>query len=286
MRKIEKYITLGPPALWLGFFFVAPLIIIFAYSFFERGTYGELVYSFSFENYLRSIDPLYAMTLWRSTYIAVISTAICLIMGYPLAWYIARQNEKTKRLLLMLLIVPFWTNFLVRTYAWIFILRTEGLLNSVLGGLGLISSPVEILFTETAVIIGLVYTYLPFMVLPVYVSIEKLDNALFEACTDLGATAWESFKRVMLPLTKPGIISGCILVFVPCLGAYITPDLLGGARNLMVGNLIHIQFLAARDWPFGAALSFIVMAIVLMLLFAYANWGTNDFEAESDKEKV
>jgi len=178
------------------------------------------------------------------------------------------------------LIIPFWTNFLVRTYAWIFILRTEGLLNNTLLSLGIIDAPLEILFTQTAVIIGLVYTYLPFMVLPIYVSIEKLDRALFDASRDLGATAWQSFRRVMLPLTRPGIISGSILVFVPCLGAYITPDLLGGAKSLMVGNLIQIQFLAARDWPFGAALSFIVMAIVLVLLLVYARWGTINVQSE------
>jgi spermidine/putrescine transport system permease protein len=283
MSKIEKYLTIGSPAGWLAIFFVVPLIIIFVYSFFERGVYGEIVYTFTFDNYLRSIDPIYALTLWRSVYISVLTTIICLILGYPLALHISRQSENGKKIMLMLLIVPFWTNFLVRTYAWIFILRTEGLLNTILGGLGLISSPIELLFTETAVVIGLVYTYLPFMVLPIYVSIEKLDKSLFDACKDLGANSWQSFKKVVLPLTKPGIISGCILVAVPSLGAYITPDLLGGAKNLMVGNLIQIQFLSARDWPFGSALSFIVMAIVLMLLFAYARWGTNDFDARETK---
>lgn len=276
MSRAAKSITLLPPALWLGLFFVAPLLIILAYSFFERGIYGEIIYSFTLENYVRSMDPLYVSTLWRSTRIALISTVLCLFLGYPLAWYIARQSANVKKFLLMLLIIPFWTNFLVRTYAWIFILRTEGLLNTMLLGSGLIQDPLQILFTEYAVIIGLVYTYLPFMVLPVFVSIDKLDPALFEASRDLGASAWQTFRRVMLPLTKPGIISGSILVFVPCLGAYITPDLLGGAKNLMVGNLIHVQFLAARDWPFGAALSFIVMAIVLMLLVVYARWGTNE----------
>jgi spermidine/putrescine transport system permease protein len=278
MKSLQKYITIGPPAIWLFVFFVTPLLIIFAYSFFERGVYGDVIYTFTLDNYIKAFDPLYAKTLWRSTWISIVSTAICLVLGYPLAWYIARQSASMKKLLLVLLIVPFWTNFLVRTYAWIFILRTEGLLNNTLISMGLISSPLEILFTQTAVIIGLVYTYLPFMVLPIYVSIEKLDKSLFDACRDLGATSLQAFRNIMLPLTKPGIISGCILVFVPCLGAYITPDLLGGAKNLMVGNLIQIQFLAARDWPFGAALSFIVMAIVLMLLFAYARWGTNNFE--------
>jgi spermidine/putrescine transport system permease protein len=278
MKNAGKYITLMPPAAWLIFFFAGPLLIILAYSFFERGVYGDIVYTFTLDNYIRAFDPLYTSTLWRSVRIALISTVICLVLGYPLAWYIARQSASMKKFLLVLLIVPFWTNFLVRTYAWIFILRTEGLLNNTLMSLGFISSPLEILFTETAVIIGLVYTYLPFMVLPVYVSIEKLDRALFDACRDLGATSWQAFRNIMLPLTRPGVISGSILVFVPCLGAFITPDLLGGARSLMMGNLIQVQFLAARDWPFGAALSFIVMTIVLLLLVIYARWGTNNLD--------
>lgn len=281
MNRKEKNILLIPPALWMGIFFVAPLLVVLAFSFIQRGDYGELVYSLTLENYIRSFDPLYMQTLWRSTYVALTSTVICLVLGYPLAWYIARQSEVTRKWLLVLLIVPFWTNFLVRTYAWIFILRTEGLLNSILLNIGLIQTPTNILFTETAVVIGLVYTYLPFMVLPIYVSMEKLDRTLIEASRDLGANAWNSFRKIILPLTRPGIISGCILVFVPCLGAYITPDLLGGARNLMIGNLIQIQFLSARDWPFGSALSFILMAIVLLLLLIYARFGTDDSNSRS-----
>lgn len=232
----------------------------------QRGVYGELIYSFSVGNYTRLVDPLYAQTLWRSVWIASITTIITLVIGYPVAWYIAQKTENTKKLLLALLILPFWTNFLVRTYSWIFILRTEGLLNNTLISLGMISEPLEILFTQTAVIIGLVYTYLPFMILPIYVSIEKLDKSLLDATKDLGSTSLQAFRFVILPLTKVGIISGCVLVFVPAFGAYITPDLLGGAKNLMIGNLIQIQFLSARDWPFGSALSLVVMIIVMLLL--------------------
>lgn len=267
MRVNKTVLLNSPTGLWLGIFFILPLLIIIAYSFMQRGVYGELVYSFSIDNYLRLIDPLYAQTLWRSVWIASLTTLIALVLGYPVAWFIAQKSERIKKILLALLILPFWTNFLVRTYSWIFILRTEGLLNNLLKSMGLIDQPVEILFTQTAVLIGLVYTYLPFMILPIYVSIEKLDKTLLDATKDLGATWIQSFRHVILPLTKVGVISGCILVFVPALGAYITPDLLGGAKNLMIGNLIQIQFLNARDWPFGSALSLVVMIIVMTLLF-------------------
>jgi len=277
MRSHRTTLLNLPTGIWLGIFFVIPLLIIIAYSFMQRGVYGELIYSFSVGNYTRLVDPLYAQTLWRSVWIASMTTIITLLIGYPVAWYIAQKTEKTKKLLLALLILPFWTNFLVRTYSWIFILRTEGLLNNTLISLGMISDPLEILFTQTAVIIGLVYTYLPFMILPIYVSIEKLDKSLLDATKDLGSTSLQAFRFVILPLTKIGIVSGCVLVFVPAFGAYITPDLLGGAKNLMIGNLIQIQFLSARDWPFGSALSLVVMIIVMLLLL---------FQTKSEKSPV
>jgi spermidine/putrescine transport system permease protein len=267
---IKKVAMLLPPAIWLALFFVLPLIFILVYSFATRGPFGGVEFIFNPDNYVRVIDPMYAGILWRSVYISIISTCICLLIGYPLALYISRQHSAYRNILLALLIIPFWTNFLVRTYSWMFILRSEGLLNNTLIYLGLISEPLQILFTDTAVIIGLVYTYLPFMVLPVYVSLEKMDRNLLMAARDLGATPFQSFRKVILPLTRPGVISGSILVFVPCIGAYITPDILGGSRSMMVGNLIQMQFLSARDWPFGSALSFVLMAIVLLLLLVLA----------------
>ena len=165
--------------------------------------------------------------------------------------------------------IPFWTNFLVRTYAWMFILRTEGLMNTVLMNLGLVASPVEILYTDGAILIGLVYGYLPFMVLPLYAALARLDYSLVEAAWDLYASAWNVFWRVILPLTKPGVIAGCILVFIPSLGAFITPDLLGGARTMMLGNLIQHEYLVVRDWPFGSAISFVLMALVLLGMMVY-----------------
>jgi spermidine/putrescine transport system permease protein len=267
---IKKVSIILPSATWLALFFVLPLIIILVYSFATRGPFGGVLFVFNPDNYVRVIDPIYAGILWRSVYISIISTVACLLIGYPLALYISRQNSAYRNILLALLIIPFWTNFLVRTYSWMFILRTEGLLNNTLIYLGLISEPLQILFTDTAVIIGLVYTYLPFMVLPVYVSLDKMDRNLLMAARDLGATPFQSFRKVILPLTRPGVISGSILVFVPCIGAYITPDILGGSRSMMVGNLIQMQFLSARDWPFGSALSFVLMAIVLLLLLVLA----------------
>jgi spermidine/putrescine transport system permease protein len=269
-NTVIKVSMLLPPAMWLALFFVLPLVIILVYSFATRGPFGGVEFVFNPDNYARVIDPMYAGILWRSVYISIISTVICLLIGYPLALYISRQTSAYRNILLALLIVPFWTNFLVRTYSWMFILRTEGLLNNTLIYIGLISEPLQILFTDTAVIIGLVYTYLPFMVLPVYVSLEKMDRNLLMAARDLGATPFQSFRKVILPLTRAGVISGSILVFVPCIGAYITPDILGGSRSMMVGNLIQMQFLSARDWPFGSALSFVLMAIVLLLLLVLA----------------
>lgn len=281
MKDNTRNILLFPGAIWLIILFVIPLMIIFWYSFLERGPYGEVLVRYSLSNYSKLVDPLYAQTLWRSVWIASLTTFITLIVGYPVAWYIAQKGETTKKVLLALLILPFWTNFLVRTYSWIFILRTEGLLNNTLLSIGLIDQPLNILFTQTAVIIGLVYTYLPFMILPIYVSIEKLDKSILDATRDLGANAFQSFKHIILPLTKVGVISGCVLVFVPAFGAYITPDLLGGAKNLMIGNLIQIQFLSARDWPFGAALSLVVMLLVLGLLMVQY-WS----ETKSKKNKL
>lgn len=274
MRQLsQKFTFLFPAVFWLMFFFVIPLTIIFVYSFFERGIYGGIEYVFSFNNYYRVIDPLYIKAVLRTVYIASLNTLICLIIGYPLAYFISNQSQRKKNILLFLVTLPFWTNFLVRIYAWMIILRTEGFLNNVLLWMNLINKPFEILFTDKAVLIGMVYGYLPFMILPLYASIEKLDRNYLDAARDLGATPIKTFWRVIIPLTKPGIIAGSILVFVPSLGAFIIPDLLGGAKSMMIGNLIKDQFLSARDWPFGSALSFIVMAVVLILLMIYLRFG-------------
>jgi spermidine/putrescine transport system permease protein len=219
------------------------------------------------------LDPLYLRIFWRSLWIAAVTTILCLVLGFPLAYLIAQAPRRWQGVLLLLIIIPFWTNFLVRTYAWIFILRTEGLLNTVLMGMGIINQPLNLLFTDAAVLLGLVYGYLPFMVLPLYAALERIDRSLIEAAWDLYANPRSIFTRVILPLAKPGVVAGCLLVFIPTLGAYVTPDLLGGAKNMMIGNLIQLQYLVVRDWPFGSAISFVLMAGVLLMVFYYLRSG-------------
>ncbi|HSF44347.1 MAG TPA: ABC transporter permease [Thermoanaerobaculia bacterium] len=277
------YPLLLPTWLVLGIFFLVPLAIMLAVSFAERGTYGgikpiadlgEYVRSGAFlGNYARSLGEVYRKIGWRSVWMAVLTTGLCLAVSYPIAYYLAiLAPRRFKGLLLGLVVVPFWTSFLIRTYAWMFILRSEGLLNVALLGTGLLDHPLELLYTQTAVMIGLVYGELPFMILPLYASLEKLDRSLLEASADLGAGRAQTFRRVTVPLTMPGIAAGIVLVFIPSLGQFVVSDLLGGARSMLLGNLIQNQFAVARNKPFGAALAFELTAAVLLLLAAYAVW--------------
>lgn len=253
----------------MGIFFFLPLLMMLAVSFAGRGTYGGVEWTFNLTNYVQLADPLYLRIYGRSLMLAVASTILCLLLGFPLAYSIARAPVHHQGVWLVLILIPFWTNFLVRTYAWIFILRTGGLMNQLLINLGVITQPIELLYSDWAILIGLVYGYLPCMVLPLYAAIERLDSSVVEAAWDLYATGWSVFWQVILPLTKPGVLAGCILVFIPSLGAFITPDLLGGAKTMMVGNLIQHQYLAVRDWPLGSAISFSLMALVLLGLWGY-----------------
>ncbi len=268
----------SPAAFWLLIFFLIPLVMVLLVSFGERGNAGQVVYSWTFDNYVRFFSKvgeryLYIFIFTRSLRIALVNTILCLLIGYPLAYYIARRSIRWRGVLLVLVMIPFWTNFLVRTYAWMIILRDTGILNSFLLEWGLISEPLPLLFNQGAVTMGLFYGYLPFMVLPLYASIEKLDFSLIEAAQDLGANSLRIFLRITLPLTKPGIIAGCILVFIPSIGAYVTPDLMGGAKVTMLGNLLQQQFLGVRDWPFGSAVGFILMLTVLAAIMAYFRSG-------------
>jgi spermidine/putrescine transport system permease protein len=259
---------LAPAWAWAMGLFAAPLAIVLAYSLLTRGVYGGLETPWTLENYRRLWDPLYGVILLRSFAMAAAVTALCLVLAFPAALYISRSGPR-RNLYLQLVILPFWTSFLVRTYAWLFLLRDTGLVNTALARLHLIGEPLPLLYNNGAVLLGLVYGYLPFMVLPIYATLERLDPALVEAAADLGARPWATLWRVIVPLAGPGVRAGSVLVFIPCLGAYLTPDLLGGGRTVMVGNLVQNQFTTARDWPFGAAVSVVLMAIVTALVAAF-----------------
>ncbi len=270
---LQVLVLIFPSLFWLIVFFALPLVIVFVYSFLKRGPYGQIVWEFNLQNYVRFFDPLYLRIFARSFRIAGITTAVCFLLGYPMAYWIATRPPRWRNTLLLLLMIPFWTNFLVRTYAWILILRDTGLINNALMGLGLISEPLPLFGTDLAVIIGLVYGWFPDMVLPCYAAVERLDHSLVEAAQDLGANELRAFLRVVFPLTLPGIIAGSILVFIPSLGAYVTPDLLGGAKSVMIGNVIQSQFLSVRDYPFGSAFSFVLMAMMLLATLLYFRVG-------------
>ena len=261
------WLLLAPMLLWLAAFVVAPTAILAVYSVCSRDDLGRVVFTFTWENYTRIFDPVYVRILGRSVGFAAAATLCCIVIGYPAAWFIARSGEKARRRLLLAVMVPFWTSFLIRTYAWIVILKQEGLLNSLLAVCHLTTGPLDLLYTPTAVMIGLVYAYLPFMILPIYGCAEQLDGALIEAANDLGAGPFRAFREVILTLTWPGIAAGTLMVFVPAIGMFAVTDLMGGARVPLIGNVIQNQFLKARNWPFGSALGVI---FTLLFVIAYA----------------
>jgi spermidine/putrescine transport system permease protein len=265
-----------PGTFWLLVFFIVPLGLIWLMSFGEKTSLVDVEITGTLANYVRTTDWVYLQILWKSVWISVLATALCLLIAYPIAFGICFAPPKWKPLLLLLIILPFWINLLIRTYSLIAVLRTQGYLNYTLeyiwagakavfsliglGGLfGEQFQPLEMLYNNAAVVMGLVYVFMPFMVLPLYATIERLDRSYLEASLDLGASQWRTFLSVTVPLTMPGIVSGIILVFIPCLGSFLTPDLLGGANAIMIGNVIERQFKAANDWPFGAALSFLLL---------------------------
>lgn len=266
MKRSRGLSLLSPALIWLLVFIAAPLAIVVIVSLATRGAYGKTIYDFTLSNFLRAFDPVYLRAYWRTLWIATTTTVLCAVVSYPVAYYLAlRAPERWKRPLLVLTVIPFWTSFLIRTYAWILLLRSEGVINSALMGTGLISSPLKLLYSDFAVLVGQVYGELPFMILPIYVALDRLDVRLLEAAQDLGANRFWTFVKVTLPLSRAGLIAGTVLVFIPSLGAFITPDLLGGAKSVMIGNLIQNQF-AQLNQPFGSALSLILTAAVLLLL--------------------
>ncbi|PGZ95990.1 ABC transporter permease [Bacillus pseudomycoides] len=258
-----------PTVIWLCVFFVVPLLFVLAFAFMQRGTYGTIEMSFTLDNIKRVFDPLYMETLWETVKIAVITTVLCLLIGYPFAYTITIVDRKWRSILLLLATIPFWINFLIRSYAWIIILRSQGLINTLLMKLGFISEPLSLLYNTPSVILGMVYSLLPFMILPVYAAIAQLDKRKLEAAYDLGATPLKAFWHVTIPMTMSGIATGSILVFVSSIGMFVVSDIMGGSKVALIGNVIQNQFLGARDWPFGSALSIIVVLFSVLLIYLY-----------------
>ncbi|MEZ4300306.1 MAG: ABC transporter permease [Polyangiaceae bacterium] len=256
----------APLFVWMLALVVMPNLILVGYAFCDRDGLGQVVPSFSLDAFTRLADPTYVRTLARSLRLSAVATALCLVIGYPVGYFIGRASKRWQGKLLLLVMIPFWTSFLVRTYAWMILLRSEGVINALLQYTHLASSPVDMLYTEGAVLIGIVYAYLPFTILPIYGSAEKLDGALIEAAANLGARPFRTFTRVILPLTRPGIVAGALFVFIPSIGMFAIPDLMGGGRVPLVGNVIQNQFGQGRNWPFGAALGVVLLVMFLSLL--------------------
>jgi spermidine/putrescine transport system permease protein len=290
-KALQLFGLISPGMLWILLFFNLPILIVLFISFVERGRAGSIRIPpvYTLDNYLQLFNAcasefsgpncnplLYVGIFGHSVRIALIVTFWCIVLGYPLSYFVSRQRPLLRDALMVLVIIPFWSNFLVRTYALKQVLATEGLVNTFLMGLGLVNQPLELMFNEFAVIVGLVYGYLPFAILPMYASIEKFDQSLMEAASDLGAPPWKAFLRVMLPMTLPGVVAALVLVFVPVVGAFITPDIMGGGKIEMIGTLINRQFGVSRNWPFGSAMSLILMLMVLIGVIAYFRSGSEE----------
>ncbi|MBX9456432.1 MAG: ABC transporter permease [Rhizobium sp.] len=256
----------APAVAWLVAFMVVPCLLILSYAFFERGIWGGIEYTLTLENFARVIDPLYANIFLTSARIAGLATLLAILIAYPAAYAISRAPKIRQPMLLFFAVLPFWSNYLIRTYAWVVLLNREGLINNVLRWFGYQGEPLSLLYTEGAVIVGLVYNYLPFVILAIYSSLSRLNPELMEASRDLGGGPVRTFWRVILPLTLPGVAAGGVFVFVLSIGNFVTPALLGGGRFQMIGNVVYDQFLSANDWPFGAALGLVLIAIMILLL--------------------
>lgn len=273
---MKKKILILPYTFWGILFTVIPLILIFVYSFCSRSTYGGIVYDFTLENYKNFMEPIYLNVLWRSLKLALLSTILCILIGYPMAYIISRAKEKRRNIMIMLFVLPLWTNFLLRTYAWMGILRSEGVINQILMWTGIIDKPINMLYTTGAVLLGMVYNFLPFMVLPIYSVLVKIENNLIEAAQDLGATDLKVFYKVVLPLSMPGVVSGILMVFMPAVSTFVISDLLGGGQTILLGNLIQNQFLMARNWQFGSAISMIMIVIILVSMGAMSKYKSDE----------
>lgn len=264
-----RWVSVVPVNLWLWLWVLLPTAMLVAVGFTTREPAKLIEWTFTFDNYIRLADPLYLKVFWDSLWLAGITALLCLLVGFPFAWWLTRLQPRWRALALFLIIIPFWTNSLIRTYAIKLILGKQGLVNSALLAVGVIDSPLDMLYTPGAVICGLVYILFPFMVLPLYSNLEKLDLSLIEAARDLGASRLQVLRKVVIPLTLPGIVAGVLIVFLPAMGMFYIADLLGGAKNLLLGNIIKNQFLSSMDWPFGAAISIAMILLMGLLMLAY-----------------
>ena len=278
--NIRRALGLGPVLGIIIVFMIIPICIIAVYSFLEANPYGGVRPHMTLDAYIQFLferdfddnlvlNTAYLMIFWRSFVLAVATTLLCLVIGFPAAYFIAMQSPKKRNLLVFLVTIPFWTNLLIRTFCWILMLRDNGIVNNILMGLVLTTEPLTLLYTNGAILVGLIYTYIPFMVLPLYATIEKFDLRLLEAAHDLYANRRQLMRWVILPLALPGIIAGSLLVFIPSLGAFIAPNLLGGGKKLMIGSMIQLQFASSRNWPFGSAAALILMGCVLIAMLGY-----------------
>jgi spermidine/putrescine transport system permease protein len=288
-REVQNSWLLSVPALLiLALAAAGPLLIVLVYSFLLPGKYGNVEWGFSldawrgilftrdiFDETLKLADA-HLTIFWRSVKLSLMTTVFSFVVGFPTAWFIATRSPRARTMLLFLITIPFWTNLLIRTFAINEIIRNEGLLNTILLKIGLISQPIVIIYSDFAVFLGMTYVYLPLMVLPLFASIDRFDMRLLEAAYDLYASRWQVLRRVILPIVKPGIIAGSILVFIPSLGAYVTPRILGGGKNMMIGNFIELQFGQGRNWPLGAALSVTLLVIVTIALLVYVRFANRD----------
>lgn len=285
---LRRCLSLAPSLIVIGIFMLVPVIIMAIFSFLEAKSFGGVAWRFSSEAYVQLLferllddslqfDPGYLLIIIRSFVLAFIAMVCCLVVGFPVAYFISRQPLERRNLWVLLITIPFWTNQLVRTFAWIIILGRNGVVEAPFRWVGLLGDEqtLGLMYSNFAIAVGLTYTFIPLMVLPIYASLEKLDFSLVEAAADLYSSRWEAFSKVIIPLAKPGIIAGCLLVFIPSLGAFIQPDLLGGGKNLMLGTLVQFQFTTARNWPFGAAIAMILLAAVMVFLILYTRAARN-----------
>lgn len=271
--RISRLVMCGPITVWSLIFIIAPVLLLLFISFMTKGPLGIIQYKFTLENYKTILDPVYFSVVKESIVVAFTTTVLCVLMGYPFAYFMANKPAKVSGLLMILMMIPFWTNELVIVYSFVILLNSSGIINTMLMDLGIIKESLNMLYNNFAVVVGMIYMLLPFAVLPMYSSIEKLDKNLIEASKDLGAGPVKTFFRVVLPLTSPGIFAAVILVFIPTIGYYQITDMLGGGTQMMVGNLINNQFSLSRNWPFGAALSMVLAVLILVMLFIYTKLG-------------